>query len=167
MLTYQYAVSDISKNLKTNTGGPLTGTKYFSNDQIHHSNLFLCTQSCHFQVSILFLKFFHTLLKFAIGLPGVFIAYELSPFMVEKREKAVPYSLFFGFDDFQNQNVFFTPSMMVLLLSSIRTKCINRFTHFLASSVAILGGVFSVAVLMNGLLLNAFPASKNNRAVYS
>ena len=59
----------------------------------------------------------------------VFIAYELSPFMVEKREKAVP------------------------------------LTHFLASTVAILGGVFSVAVLVNGLLLAAFPTKNGSGAL--
>lgn len=86
VLTYQYAVSDISKQVKNSAEG-------------------------------------------LNGLPGVFIAYELSPFMVEKREKAVP------------------------------------FTHFLASTVAILGGVFSVAVLVNGLLLAAFPAKSNSGAL--
>lgn len=50
------------------------------------------------------------------GLPGVFLVYEFNPFMVEKREKRIP------------------------------------FTHFITSVCAILGGVFTVASVINSLL---------------
>jgi len=50
------------------------------------------------------------------GLPGVFLVYEFNPFMVEKREKRIP------------------------------------FTHFITSVCAILGGVFTVASVINSLI---------------
>mmetsp|Transcript_24032 Transcript_24032/g.52939 ORF Transcript_24032/g.52939 Transcript_24032/m.52939 type:complete len:373 (-) Transcript_24032:63-1181(-) len=60
-----------------------------------------------------------------LGLPGVFLVYEFTPFMVQKVEKAVPLS------------------------------------HFLISISAIIGGVFTVAGLIDGMLYKSFRGLTN------
>lgn len=60
------------------------------------------------------------------GLPGVFLVYEFTPFMVMKQEKVVP------------------------------------FTHFLTSVCAIIGGVFTVASLLDGILYKSYQKLKKS-----